>query len=136
MTTPHPQPPAPAWSAAGPMVAVKPPVKTLDVVITIVLLVADGVLAALASFMGLFLVMASDSCGARDCNVDLITVGWLMGMILPWVAFVATVIVAIVLMVKRRLAFWVPLAGAALIVLSLVAAFLVASSAVPPGSTL
>jgi len=118
------------------MVAVKPPVKTLDVVITIVLLVADGVLAALASFMGLFLVMASDSCGARDCNVDLITVGWLMGMILPWVAFVATVIVAIVLMVKRRLAFWVPLAGAALIVLGLVAAFLVASSAVPPGSTL
>jgi len=113
----------------------KQPVKVLDVVVTIVLLVADAILAGLASLMGMFLVMASDSCGVRDCNVDLITLGWLMGMILPWVAFIATAAVAIVLMVKRRLAFWVPLAGAALIALSLVAAFIVASSAVP-GSTL
>jgi len=150
MTTPQPEPRAPAWGGAsvpppypgGPAyqappdtAPAKPPVKTLDVIITIVLLVADVVLAALASFMGLFLVMASDSCGVRDCNVDLITVAWLMGMILPWIALVGTAIVAIVLMVKRRLAFWVPLAGAALIVLSLVAAFVVASEAVP-GATL
>ncbi|MFB7892670.1 DUF6264 family protein [Microbacterium sp. NPDC056044] len=134
MTTPEPQLSAPGWAASAPPSA-KPPVKVLDLVITIVLLVADAVLATLASFMGIFLVMASDSCGVRDCNVDLITLGWLMGMILPWVMLVATVVVAIVLMVKRRLAFWVPLAGAALIVLSLVAAFLVASAAVP-GSTL
>lgn len=125
----------PAYAPAPDDAPAKRPVKTLDVVVTIVLLVADGVLAALASFMGIFLVMASDSCGARDCNVDLITLGWLMGMILPWVALVATVVVAIVLMVRRRLAFWVPLAGAALIVLSLVAAFVVAAAAVP-GSTL
>ena len=150
MTTPEPEQPAPAWTAAAPppypggpaytpspegAATAKPPVKVLDLVITIVLLVADAVLATLASFMGIFLVMASDSCGARDCNVDLITLGWLMGMILPWVMLVATVVVAIVLMVKRRLAFWVPLVGAALIVLSLVAAFMVASAAVP-GSTL
>jgi hypothetical protein len=113
----------------------KPPVKTVDVIVTIVLLVADGVLAAVVSFMGIFLVMASDSCAARDCNVDLITIGWLMGMILPWVVLVASVVVAIVLMVTRRLAFWVPLAGAALIVLSLIASFAVAAAAVP-GSTL
>ncbi len=150
MTTPEPDQPAPAATVdapppypgsptyRGPVEDAPPakrPVKVLDLVITIVLLVADAVLATLASFMGIFLVMASDSCGARDCNVDLITVGWLMGMILPWVMLVVTVVVAIVLMVKRRLAFWVPLAGAALIVLSLVAAFMVASAAVP-GSTL
>lgn len=108
--------------------------RTLDVVITIVLLIADAVLAALASFMALFLVMASDPCGVRDCSTELITLGWLMGMILPWVVLVATAVVAIVLMVKRRLAFWVPLAGAALIVLVLVLAFFVTASGVPGSS--
>lgn len=113
-----------------PVAAVKPPVRVLDVTITIILLVADGVLAALASFMGMFLVMASDPCGVRECSSELITLGWLLGMILPWVAFAATAVVAIVLMVKRRVAFWVPLVGAALIVLSLVLAFAVTSSGV------
>jgi hypothetical protein len=84
--------------------------------------------------MGLFLVMASDPCGARECSTELITVGWLMGMILPWVALIATAIVAIVLMVKRRLAFWVPLVGAALIVLALVLAFVVTAAGVPGSS--
>lgn len=131
MTTPQPEPSAAAWPPAPPA---KRPVKTLDVVVTIVLLVADGVLAALASMMGMFLVMASDPCGAVTCNSELITIGWLMGMILPWLAFVATVIVAIVLMVKRRLAFWVALVGAALIVLSLVLAFAVTAAGVPGSS--
>ncbi len=149
MTTPEPEPTAPAWAAAspppypgGPAYAPPPgaappakrPVKTLDVVITIVLLIADAVLATLASFMGLFLIMASDPCGVRDCSTELITMGWLMGTILPWVALAATAVVAIVLMVKRRLAFWVPLAGAALIVLTLVAAFFVTSAGVPGSS--
>jgi hypothetical protein len=147
MTTPEPEQPAPTWAPAGPAPApgfayppprdtrpAKPPVKTLDVIITIVLLVADGVLAALASFMGMFLVMASDPCGVRSCSTELITVGWLMGMILPWVSFAATAVVAIVLMVKRRLAFWVPLVGAGLIVLVLVLAFFVTSAGVPGSS--
>lgn len=131
MITPPSDPPVTAWPPAPPA---KRPVKTLDVVVTIVLLVADGVLAALASIMGMFLVMASDPCGAVTCSTDLITIGWLMGMILPWLAFVATAIVAIVLMVKRRLAFWVALVGAALIVLSLVLAFAVTAAGVPGSS--
>ena len=123
MTEQAPPPYPPAAQA-------KPPVRVLDMTITIILLVADGVLAALASFMGMFLVMASDPCGVRECSSELITLGWLLGMILPWVAFAATAVVAIVLMVKRRVAFWVPLVGAALIVLSLVLAFAVTSSGV------
>jgi hypothetical protein len=111
------------------------PARVWDIVLTIVLLIASGVLAALASVMGMFLVMASDPCGARACSTELITLGWLMGMILPWVAFLAASVVAIVLMVKRRLAFWVPLAGAGAIVLALVAAFAVTAAGVP-GSTL
>ncbi|WP_019182072.1 DUF6264 family protein [Microbacterium yannicii] len=109
-------------------------VRVWDVVLTIVLVVGSAVLAALASLMGMFLVMASDPCGALTCSSELITLGWLMGMILPWVAFLASTIVAIVLMVKRRLSFWVPLAGAAAIILALVAAFAVTAAGVPGSS--
>lgn len=130
MTTPQPEPPLTAWSPPP----AKRPVRTLDVVVTIVLLVADGVLAALASMMGMFLVMASDPCGVVSCSSELIMIGWLMGMILPWLAFVATAIVAIVFMVKRRLAFWVALVGAAVIVLALVLAFAVTAAGVPSSS--
>ena len=130
MTTPLPEPPVTAW----PPPPAKRPVRTLDVVVTIVLLVADGVLAALASIMGMFLVMASDPCGVVSCSSELIMIGWLMGMILPWLAFVATAIVAIVFMVKRRLAFWVALVGAAVIALSLVLAFAVTAAGVPGSS--
>ncbi|MFE5408436.1 DUF6264 family protein [Microbacterium sp. NPDC056569] len=147
MTTPEPEQPAPTWAEAsapppypggaayGPPAAeavpAKRPVKVLDVVVTIVLLVADGVLAGLASVTGMFLVMASDPCGNVLCDGSLIAIGWMMGMILPWVAFAITAVVAVILMVKRRLAFWVPLAGAALIVLSLVLAFVVTAAGVP-----
>lgn len=124
MSTPEPAPPVPA----------APAVKTLDVVITIVLLVADGVLAGLASVTGMFLVMASDPCGNLACDGSLIAIGWMMGMILPWVAFAITAVAAIILMVKRRLAFWVPLAGAVLIVLSLLLAFVVTAAGVPGSS--
>ena len=110
------------------------PVRVWDVVLTIVLVIGSAVLAAAASLMGMFLVMASDPCGARTCSSELITLGWLMGMILPWVAFLASTVVAIVLMVKRRLSFWVPLAGAAAIILSLVAAFAVTAAGVPGAS--
>lgn len=133
MTLPPYAPPPAPWTA-GPPPRVKPPVKVWDVVVTIILLVGDAVLAALASLMGMFLVMASDPCGARDCSTELITIGWLMGMALPWVALVATAIVAIVLMVKRRLAFWVPLVGAGLIVGALALAFAVTAAGVPGSS--
>jgi hypothetical protein len=149
MTSPDPEPSAPAAPAAsvptypgapgavipeGGEPPAKRPVKTVDLVVTIVLLVADGVLAALASMMGMFLVMASDPCGNLMCDGSLIAIGWMMGMILPWVAFALTAVVAIVLMVKRRLAFWVPLAGAVLIVLALVLAFVVTAAGVPGSS--
>lgn len=131
MTMPEPEQAAQPWPTAYPTAPLaKPPVKTLDVVITIVLLAGDGVLAGLASFMGIFLIMGSDSCGVRECSTELITLGWLLGMVLPWVAFAITLVVAIVLMVKRRLAFWVPLVGAVLIVLSLVLAFAITSAGV------
>lgn len=137
MTLPEPEPSAPVvpsypgspgYDSAQPP---KRPLRVWDLVLTIVLLVGDVALAALASFMGLFLAMASDPCGARDCDYDLITAGFFVGTIGPWVALALTLAAAIVLMVLRRIAFWVPLAGAALIVLVMVTAFGLAGAGVP-----
>jgi uncharacterized BrkB/YihY/UPF0761 family membrane protein len=109
----------------------KRPVRTWDLVVTIILLVLDGVLAAIMSFFGFFLAMAGDSCGARDCNSELIAVGLMVAVALPWLVLILVAIVSIVLLVTRRLAFWVPLVGAALIIASWPIGALIASAGVP-----
>lgn len=122
MTTPPP--------AYGPPPG-KRPVRTWDLVVTIILLLLDAVLAAIMSFFGFFLAMAGDSCGARDCNSDLIAVGLMVAVALPWLVLIIVAVVSIVLLVKRRLAFWVPLVGAALIIASWPLGALIASAGVP-----
>lgn len=109
----------------------KRPIRTWDLVLTIVLLVLAGVLAAIMSFFGFFLAMAGDSCGARDCSADLIAVGLMVAVALPWVLLIAIAVAAIVLLVKRRLAFWVPLVGGVLIISSWFIGALIASAGVP-----
>ncbi|XKF89482.1 hypothetical protein LG299_07250 [Microbacterium lacus] len=109
----------------------KPPVKGWDVGVTVVLLVVDAALAFAASVMGMFLIMASDPCGVRDCSNDLIVLGWLIGMILPWIVFIVTSIVCIVRLVRRKVAFWVALLGAFGIGLALLLAFMVTAAGVP-----
>ena len=130
------QPPNPAGQANPYGYAVAPPqgkrpVRTWDLVVTIILLVLDGVLAAIMSFFGFFLAMAGDSCGARDCNSELIAVGLMVAVALPWLVLILVAIVSIVLLVTRRLAFWVPLVGAALIIASWPIGALIASAGVP-----
>jgi uncharacterized BrkB/YihY/UPF0761 family membrane protein len=133
------QPPAPggrppAYPAYGAAPGGKPPrqpVQTWDVILTIVLLVGLVAYTALASFMGLFLVMASDPCGVRECSTELITTGWLIGTLVPWAVLVGAAIWAIVFMVKRRLAFYIPLLGAVGVTLVLVLAFFVTAAGVP-----
>lgn len=129
--SPYGQPPAGPYGYAVAPPAGKRPVRTWDVVLTVILLVLDVALAALMSFFGLFLAMASDSCGVRDCNTDLIATGMMIGVGLPWLMLIITVIAAVVVLVMRRLAFWIPLVGAALIVASLVLGFVVAGAGVP-----
>ncbi|WP_243074211.1 DUF6264 family protein [Microbacterium sp. SS28] len=107
------------------------PVQVWDIVLTIVFLVGLVVLTAFASFAGLFLVMASDSCGARDCSVELITTGWIVGTLLPWVVLIAAAIVSIVFMVKRKIAFYIPLLGAVGVAGALVLGFVIAGAGVP-----
>ena len=128
--SPYGQGPSPYGFAVAPPSG-KRPVRTWDVVLTIVLLVLDLALAAIVSFMGLFLAMASDSCGVRDCSTDLIATGMMVAIGLPWVVLVAVVVIAIVLLVMRRLAFWVAIVGGALIIGSLILGWGIAAAGVP-----
>jgi hypothetical protein len=75
--------------------------------------------------------MASDSCGVRECDTELIATGMMVAVGLPWVVLVAVVAVAVVVLVRRRLAFWVPLVGGVLIVGSLVLGWIIAAAGVP-----
>jgi hypothetical protein len=103
----HPEPAAP-W--ADP----RRPRRVWDIVLTSVLLILGALGAGFASVFALFLAMASDGCGATNCDYTQMNVGIWVAMTSPWAAWVIGLAVAIVLIVKRRLAFWVPLVAAAL----------------------
>lgn len=111
------------------------PARVWDIVLSILLLLALAVLATMMSVFGAFLAMASDPCGAVECDTGLIAAGMLTAMSLPWVLLAIAVIVVIVLLVMRRLAFWVPLAAVPLVIGSWFLGAAIASAGVP-GSTL
>ncbi|TGY34289.1 hypothetical protein E5344_13150 [Microbacterium laevaniformans] len=80
-----------------------------------VILMFAGVLGfATLAFMSLFLVMMSDGCFGDRCNASLMSAGWLIALGVPPVVFVAAVVWVIVRLVRRRIAWWVPVAGAVL----------------------
>ncbi|CAN5459782.1 hypothetical protein BH10ACT7_BH10ACT7_22950 [soil metagenome] len=105
--------------------------RTWDLVLTIVLLVlylaGNVILSALALF---FLAFAGDSCGARNtCDYDQISNGILIATAGPWIPVIFVVAGAIILLVIKRIAFWVPLVGGALSVTALVVGIAIATSA-------
>ncbi len=108
------------------------PVRVWDVALTITLVVVLLGGTVLASFMGLFLAMASDPCGtAVRCSTGLIGLGVLVATIGPWAIAVAGSVVSIVLLVLRRLAFWVPAAGLVLVVAVWFAGAAITAAGVP-----
>ncbi len=100
-----------------------------DVALTVALLVLLTLFALAASYAGFLLAMASDACATVSCDVETMNVGLWFGVISPWAVLLLSVVAAVVLLVRQRLAFWVPLAGAALMVaLWFVAAAIVGSA--------
>ncbi len=127
------QPAGAAPSAQGDAVAPRRPRRTWDLVLTIVFLVLSIGVALLASVFGVFLLaFGSDSCVARDCDYDVITTGMFVAMIGPWVPVLLALVVSIVLLVTRRLAFWVPIVGGALSIGALILGFVIAGSGAAP----
>ncbi|WDG17520.1 DUF6264 family protein [Microbacterium sp. Clip185] len=101
--------------------------KTWDIVLTIVLLAVTAVVSAVSSTLALMLAASSTGCGAdgRVCRAELLQGGvWTM-LTAPWIVFVLTAFFAVLLLIVRRRAFWVPLVGTVVAALTwLVGAFL------------
>ncbi|MGR0318829.1 hypothetical protein [Agromyces sp. ZXT2-3] len=112
---------------------VKRPVIVWDLVLTIAMLVVMAGLALLLLFFSFFLAFAGDSCGASStCDTDLIATGMLVAMILPIGVAVIALVGAVILLVLRRIAFWIPLVGMVLMVGAFVLGAAIAASGVQP----
>ncbi|WP_448006555.1 hypothetical protein [Agromyces bauzanensis] len=111
------------------------PVIVWDLVLTIVLLVLLIGTALVASFLSFFLAFAGDPCGSGiTCDYDRMGTGMLIAMIGPLVVGLLALIAGVVVLVLRRLAFWIPLAGIVLVIGVFVAGAALTISGVP-GST-
>ena len=118
-----------------PAAAAKRPIIMWDLVTTIVLLVLMIGAGLLASFLSFFLAFAGDSCGASSvCDYDRMATGMMVAMIGPLLVGLLALIAAIILLVLRRIAFWIPLLGILLIVGVFVGGFALTASGVVPAS--
>ncbi|MGO4536949.1 hypothetical protein [Leifsonia sp. 2MCAF36] len=111
-------PPSPGYPAApgGPLPsglpAARRPVIVWDLVTSIVLLVVAVVVAAALTFSAFFLVFASDPCGGPTaCDTGRMGAGFFIALLGPAAVTLVAVITAVVLLVRRRVSFWVPIAG-------------------------
>ncbi|MGW4929370.1 DUF6264 family protein [Agromyces sp. NPDC004153] len=113
----------------------KRPIIMWDLVTTIVLLVLMIGAALLASFFSLFLAFAGDSCGASSvCNYDLMATGMMVAMIGPLVVGLFALIAAVIVLVLKRIAFWIPLVGILLIVGVFIGGFALTAAGVTPAA--
>jgi len=119
-----------------PAVAPAPPTRernVADLVVTILGLAITAVLGLGASFLGLMLVMASDSCGASStCDTELIALGVLLAVAAPWIGWIPAVVAVVVRQRRRLLTWWIPLASGLAYAPLVVAAFLIIDAGVDP----
>ncbi|GAA1763061.1 DUF6264 family protein [Agromyces humatus] len=114
----------------------KRPVVVWDLVLTIVLLVLMVGAALVASFLSFFLAFASDSCGASSvCDYDRIATGMLVAMIGPLIVGLFALVAAVIVLVLKRIAFWIPIVGIVLIAAVFVGAVALTASGVQPVSS-
>ena len=124
----------PAYAEA-PAAPTKRPVVMWDLILTIVLLVVMIGLALLGSFLSFFLAFASDSCGSGiTCDYDRIATGMLLAMVGPLAVGLLVLIAAVVMLVLRRLAFWIPIVGIVLVIAVFVGGVAITVSGVPGSS--
>ena len=84
-----------------------------DLALTIALLIVLGLVTVVLFFMTALLTM---SCGGGSCSSSPNVTGFSIAFYGPVVLFVVATVLAIVWLVRRRLAFWIPLAGLVLAV--------------------
>lgn len=97
---------------------------TTDVIASIVLVLVAVIVNLGISFAGVMLVMMSDGCSGA-CNVDVLSGGVILASVAPSVVTVIGIIITIRRVMRRKRAFWVPLATIAGQVIALVIGALV-----------
>ena len=116
--------------------APKRPVIVWDLVLTIGLLLLMVGTALVAFFLSFFLAFAGDPCGSGiTCDYDRMGTGMLVAMIGPLAVGLLALVAAIVVLVLKRIAFWIPLVGTVLIIGVFVGGAALTISGVP-GTTL
>lgn len=110
------------------------PVIVWDLVLTIVLLALMTVGGlVLAVFAFLLLAFGGDSCGASStCDYDVMTTGAFAAVGGVALVGVLALVGAVVMLVLRRIAFWIPLVGIVLMVAAFWIGASISSSGVQP----
>jgi hypothetical protein len=107
-----------------------------DLVTTIVLLVLMIGAALVASFLSFFLAFAGDSCGASSvCDYDRMATGMMVAMIGPLLVGLLALIAAVIVLVLKRIAFWIPIVGILLIAGIFAAGVAITISGVTPSGS-
>lgn len=101
--------------------------QTVDIVMTVVLLVVQGLAFMVSVYISLFFGMATDSCSG-ECNTAPLDAAFLITDGGGLLTLALAIIVSIVLLVRRHLAFWVPLVGIAIQIGLVIAGLYLASS--------
>ncbi|HEY9314477.1 hypothetical protein [Williamsia sp.] len=101
--------------------------QTVDYTMTVMLLVLQGLTFMASVYISLFFVMATDSCYG-DCDTGPLTTAYAVTDGGGLVVMVSAIVASLVLLARRRLAFWVPLVGIGLQVVLLMAGVDIASS--------
>ena len=127
MTTAQPE--------SAPIVPAKPArtVAVWDLVLTIALLLFVLLAAGIAGAAGIFLVLLTDSCGSgANCVEPQLDNGYFIATVGVWIPAVLAIIASIIVLILKRRAFWIPLVGIMLIVVTWVVGYTVLTGAIVP----
>ena len=104
--------------ATAPENSARGPVRRNDMIASIVLVLGAVIVNIVVTGMAVWLVLLGDSCNVT-CNYTVIQGGWIFAMVAPSILTVIGIFITVFRVVRRRLAFWVPLAtmGSAVVAL-------------------
>jgi hypothetical protein len=90
-----------------PPVQAKPPVIVWDVVVTILIWCINATIFGVAAFVSIFFLSFIDYCPPESCSVEGAFGGVGLGALLAVVVAFAGLVIGIIRMVRRRVAWWI-----------------------------
>ena len=70
-------------------------------------------LCVITTFIGMFSAIASDGCYDNACNETVMEAGYYTALLAPWAVAVLAIVFTVIRLVRRKIAFWIPLVGMA-----------------------